>query len=850
MKPWAGDYISRPRIDNIFDTATRCKLVYVVAGAGYGKTLAVHRYIEQQRGAAVRWIQLTESDNISARYWESLTHTIAIDNSELAAKLRESGFPETLAHFKQCSDILKISEHRSRKTFLVLDDFHLIHSEEVLTFVERCAHLQVPGVCVILISRTEPKINAVSLFSKSLAVRITEEDLRFTDDEIAVFLKSQDIPFSMKDLPGFTEATGGWALAVKLLSLVLKRIPNHPDLALEVMRQNIFKLLETEAWNDFPEDIQKLIVRLSLVFDLPVASPCEILGEDSLLESATELTSFVWLDSFTGGYRIHPLYLGFIQDRQCILSDAEKQDTYRRAAEWCSKNDFYMDAVHYYAKSHQFQAIIEVLFSYPFKLPQGACEYFLDILEGLEPGQNEQNDPNILVLKHFFVPLLLLGAGRYEDARERSLDTIREWEHAGTPFSFALLGIAYSNLAYIDIYTCIITHRYDAPNYLRKCVDYFKKASPPPIQITGPFTVADIRSYACPVGVGAALPEFDRLLEASRETESIIEEHFHSMYYGYADLVACEIAFFKNQTNIARTAAHNAIGKAREKSQYSIEAMTQQYLLRIAVSEGDYPLAKEILKQLRTHLDNPVFWNRQLIYDLYVGAFYVQIGLPEMAPAWFALEQKESASEVRIPIKELNASVRYCVAAKKYNQALAVLYKSTPREPQEQFLFGELALSLLMAVAKIKTGDTGGAMTDFEKAYQLSFGGVFEMFFIELGKNLHPLAVAALNQASCDIPEEWLKMIDRKATVHAKKSDVIRNAVKREKNIKDTVPLSEREQEILNDLYHGLSREEIAANRHLSVNTVKKILQSVYTKLNANNNVDAIRIAIEKKLIE
>ena len=54
---------------------------------------------------------------------------------------------------------------------------------------------------------------------------------------------------------------------------------------------------------------------------------------------------------------------------------------------------------------------------------------------------------------------------------------------------------------------------------------------------------------------------------------------------------------------------------------------------------------------------------------------------------------------------------------------------------------------------------------------------------------------------------------------------------------------------MLKDLYHGLSREEIAANRHISINTVKKTLPAIYAKLDAKNNVDAIRIAMEKNLI-
>jgi LuxR family maltose regulon positive regulatory protein len=160
-----------------------------------------------------------------------------------------------------------------------------------------------------------------------------------------------------------------------------------------------------------------------------------------------------------------------------------------------------------------------------------------------------------------------------------------------------------------------------------------------------------------------------------------------------------------------------------------------------------------------------------------------------------------------------------------------------------------LIISLLAAIAKLKTDDVSGAMEDFKRAYSLSFDGVFEMPFIELGKELHPLVVAASKQADSGIPDEWLKKIDRKASIYAKKAAVIRNSYKRDKNIDDIVQLSNREKEILTDLYHGLIREEIAENRHLSLPTVKKILESIYIKLDANNVADAHRIAIKNKLI-
>jgi len=249
-------------------------------------------------------------------------------------------------------------------------------------------------------------------------------------------------------------------------------------------------------------------------------------------------------------------------------------------------------------------------------------------------------------------------------------------------------------------------------------------------------------------------------------------------------------------------------------------------------------------------LDDSDFWNRQLYYDLYSGMFYAKIGLFEKVPRWLIVQDKDIGSEINIPARELFVSVLYCIASKKYHHALTLLCTSYPRESHERFLFGELRFSLLTAVARIQTGDTIGAMAEFEKAYAMSFDGVFEMFFIELGKDMHPLVVAALEQPTSNISKEWLEKIDRKASIYSKKIAVIAAVFKNEENVDETVSLSEREHEVLLDLYHGLSREEIATNRYLSINTVKTILRSIFIKLDAYNSVDAVRIGLAKKLIK
>jgi DNA-binding CsgD family transcriptional regulator len=62
----------------------------------------------------------------------------------------------------------------------------------------------------------------------------------------------------------------------------------------------------------------------------------------------------------------------------------------------------------------------------------------------------------------------------------------------------------------------------------------------------------------------------------------------------------------------------------------------------------------------------------------------------------------------------------------------------------------------------------------------------------------------------------------------------------------DTVRLSKREREALAHLAQGLSNREIADRLGISVNTVNKHVQQIFTKLNVRNRVQAARKALEQ----
>jgi len=706
-----------------------------------------------------------------------------------------------------------------------------------------------PNVYIIIISRNEPSIIVAPLLFKGNFSIITEKELCFTAEEIGSFFLQQKIPLSSQALSQLLDVTKGWALAIRLFSSILKRTSNNFEHALDSMKQNILKSLELEAWEGLSPYIQKILVKVSLLSNLPTIPLQEISGNIQFLQMIPELTAFIWFHSITNDFKIHPLYLEFLQSKQSTLSDREKEETFQLAAQWCLDNGFYINAVYYFAKTHQYERIIQVFLSYPFKLAQDTSEYFLGIVNNLEVDDEKQNDPNLLFLKCYFTPLLLTGVGKYKQAQQYALAVIAEWERVDTPLSILILHTSYSNLSYIDMHLCVVTHQYKGAYYLRKSIEYSAKGSFSNQNTTSFFTNADIRSFACAVGVGASLSDFESFFGTMMEISELINQTQYKIYNGIGELVQCEYAFFNNRFDEARSYAYNAILKASEYNQYSIIAFAENYLLQIALQEGDVALVKKILKQLSGHLDNPDFINRYLYHDLYVGFFYAKIGYLEKMPQWLIMEDKEMIPGLHLPVGELMTTVSYYIACKKYHHALAILCASYPSDKYERFLFGEIRFTLFTAVARFQTGDSIGAIECFKTAYNISFDGKFETFFIEQGREILPLITLLLKQSDCNIPVEWLKKIDRKASIYVKKTAIISAAFKNKVDEERISALSDREHDVLVDLYHGLSREEIALNQHLSINTVKKILPAIYLKLGANNSVDAVRIAIEENLI-
>ena len=128
------------------------------------------------------------------------------------------------------------------------------------------------------------------------------------------------------------------------------------------------------------------------------------------------------------------------------------------------------------------------------------------------------------------------------------------------------------------------------------------------------------------------------------------------------------------------------------------------------------------------------------------------------------------------------------------------------------------------------------------------------MPFTERGKDMRALAGAAIRDGSLSIPKDALEKIQRSSALYAK--NVLAISAKLENETRAGIRrtgsgrlLSPRETDILTGLSQGLTREEIARVRSISINTVKSITRSIFFKLGAVNRADAVRIATELDLL-
>jgi LuxR family maltose regulon positive regulatory protein len=828
--------LERPRITRLLEDAVRCPVVSVCAGAGYGKTRAVYSFLQYHK-AITTWVQLSRRDNISSRFWENFTHAVSLRNEAFARRLMDAGFPRTDADYEQYLQIPEEAISPAERHVIVFDDFHLLHDEKVLRFVEKSVHASFPNITTILISRAEPEINLVNLLSKGQVVCLTEDELRFTPGETEKFLKQSGLSVSSRGLADICADTRGWAFAVDLIVRSLKKNPRRESYARAAMRINIFRLLESEVFLVVSEALRHFLIRLSLIEHL-AADLLQELAAPSLLEEMARINAYVRYDANIDAYLIHPLFLEYLQNRQEALTVAEKHETWLTAARWCTRNDYKIDALSYYSKANAYAPLMQVIYDLSSPPPVATAQYALEILDDAPQEALEQ-----IAIYPLMRLRLLLALRRVDEAIAFASRCVERYEVLEeSPFNNRVLTGCHIGLGYARLMSAHATDNYDFVRHFRMANDYYSR-TPYPIQ--GPTVSHNLGAWVLEIGTerpGAA----EEFIEALSRTVPYMAHITGGGTSGLDDLARGELLFYRNSQKPAEKFLTQALRTARENRQHDIRNRALFYLLRIGVAQGDYGRIETITRELKTLLDEPDYPNRYVTHDIVMAWHYLLLGQAQLVADWLKTDFEQNALAFQLAELGNRVKARYYFLSRRYQELLAFL---AGWKMPHRLLFARIDAKTQEAICRYRIKERDGALENLRHAYEMAHSNAIVMSFVQHGKDMRTLTAAALRDKRSSIPQDWLENINRQSATYAKRQSIAIASYKKAHCLDDTPTLSARESDILTDLYHGLSRSEISASRKLSINTVKLIINTLYAKLGADNAIDAIRIAAKKKLI-
>lgn len=317
-------HLGRERLDILMDGARDMPLLAVVGGTGYGKSALLAGYFER-RALPTLWYALSERDSdpqVLALHLAHLAHRHfpgAADRA-LALLAQPGGAAKhgAAAVERLADDLLDRIE---ADTWLVLDDFHLLHgAPDALALVNHLLSHLPPALHLVLSSRQRPELPDFARYRlQGDAVTLDQAALAFTPDEArALFEQARGVALTREEADRLITKTEGWPMALQLLAQRLADGAAEDALAGEAgSLRDLFDYLAHEVFAKLHPEERSLLLSLAPLSRLD-ARTCQALMDDprapARLRGLGDRGLFM-ASLGPNAYRLHPLFREFLLAR-------------------------------------------------------------------------------------------------------------------------------------------------------------------------------------------------------------------------------------------------------------------------------------------------------------------------------------------------------------------------------------------------------------------------------------------------------------------------------------------------------------------------------------------------------
>jgi LuxR family maltose regulon positive regulatory protein len=359
------DLVPRPRLAQRLDEGGGEGLVLACAPAGYGKTVLLAEWARRGR-RRVAWLSLDAGDNDPARFWRHAVAALDRVRPGISERMGSLLGPPPPPSFEPLVTALinEVADQpdadKDGAVLLVLDDYHVISSPLVHESLGFLLEHRPAGLQLALTSRSDPPLGLARLRARGQLTELRAGDLRFTPPEAAALLEQvaaepggarPGAPLPDAVAAALAARTEGWAAGLQLAGLSLRGQDDVDGFvaAFTGSHRYVLDYLAEEVLEHQGEQVRTFLLETSMLERL--SGPlCDAVtgrpGSQALLEEAERAGLFVVpLDEVRGWWRYHHLFADLLRARL----QQEKPDAaarlHRNAAAWCAERGLADDAI-------------------------------------------------------------------------------------------------------------------------------------------------------------------------------------------------------------------------------------------------------------------------------------------------------------------------------------------------------------------------------------------------------------------------------------------------------------------------------------------------------------------------
>ena len=349
--------VLRPRLTARLDEGVARGLILACAPAGYGKTVLLADWA--RRGEhPVAWLSLDAGDNDPARFWRHAVAALDRARPGIGERVAPLLGPPAPSSFQGLVTAL-INDLAADEALLVLDDYHVIGSQQVHESLAFLLEHRPAGLRVGLASRSDPPLALARLRARGQLTEIREAELRFTPAEAGELFQQAASALPEASVAALATRTEGWAAGLQLAALSLR---GHEDVtgfvaAFTGSHRYILDYLTEEVLEQQDAQLRTFLLETSVLERL--SGPlCDAVtgreGSQALLEQAERAGLFlVPLDEVRGWWRYHHLFADLLRARLQQEQPGRVAQLHRNAAAWYSGHGLADDAIGHAAAARE-----------------------------------------------------------------------------------------------------------------------------------------------------------------------------------------------------------------------------------------------------------------------------------------------------------------------------------------------------------------------------------------------------------------------------------------------------------------------------------------------------------------